>query len=174
MFINTSKNSEISVKISCLTLYVDLLLSRTHLCNYDINLTYPQNGIIPPVPLRLPTARDVPFFLKTRRGRYNLMSELKRRYSRRGHTLSKRDQEQSRRSWKRDLSLRANGTIDPWVCIPVMTSIEHTLTNYSMDAYSLTCSLIMPSTTLSHGVGATSTQPYCPNRLFLGLSKSTD
>jgi len=102
---------------------------QTHLCNYDVNLTYPQNGIIPPVPLRLPTQRDVPFY--NRRGRRNFMSELKHRYSRRSRTLSRRDRDQSRRSWKRDLSLRTNGTIDPWYgCLLMDMFIDYAI-NYT-------------------------------------------
>ncbi|THV05581.1 alpha/beta-hydrolase [Dendrothele bispora CBS 962.96] len=39
---------------------------QSHLCGYDVNLTYPQNGIIPPIALNLPSARDVPFALQSR------------------------------------------------------------------------------------------------------------
>ncbi|KAF5315989.1 hypothetical protein D9758_018113 [Tetrapyrgos nigripes] len=40
--------------------------SQSHLCGYDVNLTYPQDGIIPSIALNLPTQRDVPFALQSR------------------------------------------------------------------------------------------------------------
>ncbi|KAG6897814.1 hypothetical protein C0992_010618 [Termitomyces sp. T32_za158] len=54
---------------------------QAKLCHYDVNLTYPQNGTIPPVPLNLPTQRDVPFLLKSSLYRKGLMAELKKRYA---------------------------------------------------------------------------------------------
>jgi carboxypeptidase D len=40
---------------------------------------------------------------------------LKRRHLEESSRLQKRDREIRREAWKRDLSERVNGTIDPWV-----------------------------------------------------------
>lgn len=101
---------------------------QTHLCGYDVNLTYPQKGVIPSVPLRQAALRQVPFALKSQR---QVMSELQLRYSRRSQRLSKRDREMRRLAWKRDLSLRTNGTIDPWYgCILIGMMIDYAV-NYT-------------------------------------------
>ncbi|KAJ7032821.1 alpha/beta-hydrolase [Mycena alexandri] len=90
----------------------------THLCGYDLNFTYPQNG-------RFPTLKDPSFgsmiygppgtqkarklFLKTlakQNGRLSGVSQLDKR--------ELIHLEERRNSWKRDLAGRANGTLDPW------------------------------------------------------------
>src|SRR6266545_461419 len=90
------------------------MFRRTHLCAYDLNLTYPQNGIIPDPPLIFPTQRTIPWTTNAQYSRRSLFRELQRR----GDSwpfLNRDEQEYSHRAWKRDLSLRTNGTIDPWV-----------------------------------------------------------
>jgi len=92
------------------------------LCHYDVNLTYPQNGLIPDVPVVFPTQRTIPFFKKARK---NFFKELKRRIVDMPKTLMKRDikeRQEAKELWKRDLSLRANGTLDPWVCFLALWS----------------------------------------------------
>jgi carboxypeptidase D len=94
-------------------------LNREHLCGYDINLTYPQNGIIPSVGFIDARDRDVPFQLEKTMAKYKykyakrgLVGEVKRRYA----ELEMTERELiARRREKRDLRLRANGTLDPWV-----------------------------------------------------------
>lgn len=113
-----------------------------------MNLTYPQQGIIPSVAVEQPSLRQIPFLL---RSMGDVMSELRLRYSSR-QTLSKRDREASLDTWKRDLSSRANGTIDPWVCGSHINSCERCLTGRSMGVFSLMRCLITPSTSLFHGV----------------------
>ncbi|TFK74999.1 alpha/beta-hydrolase [Pluteus cervinus] len=88
---------------------------QTHLCHYDINLTYPQNGPLAPVSLVLPSGRDVPFFAKQMSSNQFMNNLFQRSLDQ--PELSKRDlveREERRLAWKRDLSDRQNGTLDPW------------------------------------------------------------
>lgn len=87
---------------------------RTHLCGYDLNLTYPQNGIIPDPPLILPTQRSFPGSLDLRFPRgWTFLHELKRRHNLQSRSLVKRDKEIARSVWKRE-ALQSNDTINPW------------------------------------------------------------
>ncbi|KAF5383799.1 hypothetical protein D9615_003548 [Tricholomella constricta] len=89
---------------------------QSKLCHYDVNLTYPQNGVIPPVPLVLPSQRDVPFLLQNSLSHHGLMSELAKRQTLQKRTLQGRERERSRLAWKRDfMTGRPRGTLDPWV-----------------------------------------------------------
>ncbi|KAJ7716754.1 Alpha/Beta hydrolase protein [Mycena metata] len=105
---------------------------QEHLCGFDVNLTYPQNGIIPTVKFIDAADRDVPFLDKTLYSKRGLVDEVNRRYAEmdpveRDHRARQRRQ----RTWKRDLSLRANGTLDPWYgCALLPEFIDYAL-NYS-------------------------------------------
>ncbi|KAJ7066374.1 alpha/beta-hydrolase [Mycena amicta] len=100
---------------------------QEHLCGYDINLTYPQNGVIPTVKFIDAADRDVPFLERSARKsltkRGGLVAEINRRYA----ELEPVERQKS----KRDLSLRANGTLDPWYgCALLPEFIDYAL-NYS-------------------------------------------
>lgn len=94
-------------------------VTRQHLCNYDLNLTYPQNGTFP----SLVDPRDVPasFFESTvarSKGAMAMKGLFARNYAAQGAAadLTIRDleaREEKRQLWKRDLSGRPNGTLDP-------------------------------------------------------------
>ena len=103
-------------------------MSRTHLCGYDLNLTYPQRGgHFPTLNLTLPTdgasasrlSRLNPTHDSETRER-TLHAAVSERFAatygspalakRAGHFERR---EAARAQWKRDLSGRANGTIDP-------------------------------------------------------------
>ncbi|KAF7314221.1 Carboxypeptidase [Mycena kentingensis (nom. inval.)] len=103
---------------------------QEHLCGFDINLTYPQNGIIPSVQFIDATDRSVPFLqqqtAKNLAKRGGLMSEINRR-----HAALQREGRQTPQMEKRDLSLRAKGTLDPWYgCALLPEFIDYSL-NYS-------------------------------------------
>ncbi|KAF7795039.1 hypothetical protein EIP86_006183 [Pleurotus ostreatoroseus] len=89
---------------------------QSHLCGYDLNLTYPQNGHFPT--LNPPHLDDIFLKRETRVQKKSLLKEVFRadaQMTRRG--LHKRELPsvlEKRAEWKRDLSGRANGTIDPW------------------------------------------------------------
>ncbi|KAK0467098.1 Alpha/Beta hydrolase protein [Desarmillaria tabescens] len=103
---------------------------QSNLCGYDVNLTYPQGGIIPSVPLILPTDRDVIFLLSEMRMR-SFKSQLFSKLSGRAdevNTLTRRDQAARGEEWKRDLTGRANGTIDSWYgCLLLDEFIDYAL-----------------------------------------------
>ncbi|KAF4610524.1 hypothetical protein D9613_006929 [Agrocybe pediades] len=88
---------------------------QSKLCHFDINLTYPQNGVIPDVHFAQPAQREIPFtLLKSKR---TFFQQLKLRAADESQSLAKRDLQErdvQKENWKRDLSGRANGTIDPW------------------------------------------------------------
>ncbi|KAL0953728.1 hypothetical protein HGRIS_004919 [Hohenbuehelia grisea] len=94
---------------------------QDHLCNYDINLTYPQQGLITSLPVVQPEDREIPFLSRLHRqsrlSKRNFVREVARRYAERGlseTSIAKRDREVSRAAWKRDLAGRSNGTVDSW------------------------------------------------------------
>lgn len=107
---------------------------QSKLCGYDVNLTYPQGGIIPSISLILPTDRDVVFLLSEMRMR-SFKSQLLSKLSVRADevdTLTRRDQATRREEWKRDLTGRpSNGTIDSWYgCLLLDEFIDYAL-NYT-------------------------------------------
>ncbi|KAJ6581912.1 Alpha/Beta hydrolase protein [Mycena capillaripes] len=74
---------------------------QEHLCGYDVNLTYPQD--------------------KSHSALLN--------WKRLSGTLISRQHQQG--TWKRDLSMRANGTIDPWYGCGLLTEFIDYALNYS-------------------------------------------
>ncbi|KAF8917843.1 alpha/beta-hydrolase [Mucidula mucida] len=81
---------------------------QSHLCGYDVNLTYPQNGIIPSVELVLPSSPKLHLALSSDAGKRS----LERRQVHSG----------------RDLSQRVNGSIDPWYgCLLLDEFIDYAL-----------------------------------------------
>ncbi|KAJ7117599.1 alpha/beta-hydrolase [Mycena epipterygia] len=105
---------------------------QEHLCGFDINLTYPQEGIIPTVNFIDARDRDVPFLERKKYAKRGLVAEITQRYAELEPT--ERDllaRQRERGTWKRDLSLRANGTLDPWYgCALLPEFIDYAL-NYS-------------------------------------------
>ncbi|KAI0773297.1 alpha/beta-hydrolase [Trametes elegans] len=84
---------------------------QEHLCGYDLNLTYPQDGHFPTLQYVNPTARDARLlraFSRTQQGALQAR-EVIRQAKRASHPI-----ERSTIPKARDLSARANGTIDPW------------------------------------------------------------
>ncbi|KAJ7058539.1 alpha/beta-hydrolase [Mycena amicta] len=95
--------------------------TQEHLCGYDLNFTYPQNGHFPT--LKDPSFGSIFGSGKARNGRFKSLKELaaqngRLRKSKSTSTdKSKRAliiQEERRQAWKRDLSNRPNGTLDPY------------------------------------------------------------
>ncbi|KAI0329310.1 alpha/beta-hydrolase [Cubamyces sp. BRFM 1775] len=99
---------------------------QEHLCGFDLNLTYPQNGHFPTLNLVRPTEHSAlsqsllePTESRTRsQSLQKAVSEKfaatyhSRAFNKRAEFFERR--EESRREWKRDLTGRANGTIDPF------------------------------------------------------------
>ena len=79
---------------------------QEHLCAFDLNLTYPQNGYFPSLNLQPPTDRNVTASLsKTRVNRQSFIKEAATRSSKRSNGQGPP---------MRDLTGRANGTVDGW------------------------------------------------------------
>jgi carboxypeptidase D len=117
MYTTTSNNSQSIVVVffpfmtNCDAHLMDLAF-RTHLCGFDLNLTYPQNGVIPNPPLIFPTQRNLGPIPDTT-SRRTSFHEFTRRADIQSRSAT-RERDIARRAWKED-ALRANGTIDPWV-----------------------------------------------------------
>lgn len=82
-----------------------------------MNLTYPQNGKIPTVPFLDPTAPASHFNRLRKDPKQSFVEKVQSRYgalSKSGLAKRDEDREVAHSAWKRDLSQRANGTIDPW------------------------------------------------------------
>ena len=108
---------------------------RTHLCGYDLNLTYPQDGHFPPLmdptiglspeaPIRKPPATSSTASLQNILATINTNSQ----------SLDKREvvaREEKRQIWKRSLSGRANGTIDPWYGCFLLFEVADYAMNFS-------------------------------------------
>ncbi|KAJ7083434.1 Alpha/Beta hydrolase protein [Mycena epipterygia] len=91
--------------------WISLVLCREHLCGYDLNLTYPQNG-------HFPTLRDPSFgsSIHTSRPVFKTLAASHGRLSQ-AFGSDKREfvrREEHRQSWKRSLAGRPNGTLDPF------------------------------------------------------------
>ncbi|KAI8982714.1 alpha/beta-hydrolase [Trametes punicea] len=99
---------------------------QEHLCGFDLNLSYPQNGQFPTLNLVRPTensalSQSLLEPTKTRTRSKSLQRAVAEKFvaAQGGRSLSKRAEfferrEESHQQWKRDLSGRANGTIDPF------------------------------------------------------------
>ncbi|PCH36382.1 alpha/beta-hydrolase [Wolfiporia cocos MD-104 SS10] len=114
---------------------------QEHLCGYDLNLTYPQDGHFPDLQLIYPTdagRADEVYMAKSKRNalmsKRDLISEGRKRFgensmhSRGGMSRMRRDSSVSKAIVKRDLAGRANGTIDPWYgCFLFDAMVEYAL-----------------------------------------------
>ncbi|KAF7307464.1 Alpha/beta-hydrolase [Mycena indigotica] len=89
---------------------------QQHLCGYDLNFTYPETAHFPT--LKDPSFGSTSFPSAALQNRqYKSLKELAVGNSQFKSANNKRDlalQEERRQAWKRDLSGRANGTIDPY------------------------------------------------------------
>ena len=116
MYSSTSKNSMSSLN-GILRDIFDAAFCRSHLCGFDFNLTYPQHGHFPTLNPQEPTA----FGSDQRSLKKTLVKEALKadnhmaRASIKARSLEPGSERfQKREQWKRDLTGRANGTIDPW------------------------------------------------------------
>ncbi|KAJ7487265.1 alpha/beta-hydrolase [Mycena galericulata] len=108
----------------------DYFRTQEHLCGYDLNFTYPQNG-------PFPTLRD-PSFGSSIKSRISPETSLKSLFARNFLStpwhVSKRDlvrREEARQQWKRDLAGRPNGTLDPWYGCLIYDEMVEYATNFS-------------------------------------------
>jgi len=103
---------------------------RSHLCGFDINLTYPETKPIPPINLAS-SGNNMPFRLNLSRFR-KFYAKLQRRAEAISTTPYKRDLGETKQLGKRNLAGRANGTIDPWVGVVRFSKYNNTKHLYCM------------------------------------------
>ncbi|KAJ7240373.1 Alpha/Beta hydrolase protein [Mycena haematopus] len=91
--------------------------TQEHLCGYDLNFTYPQNGHFPtpvnPVASRVPSSANSAFKSLIK----SSLALVKAKGNSKPLPLNRREavrREERRQEWKRIIAGRANGTLDPW------------------------------------------------------------
>lgn len=90
---------------------------RTHLCGFDLNLTYPQHGHFPTLNLTPETISSDSQRLRKKdllTSALAVDAHMKASGLEKGSLDSGNRRLQKRDQWKRELTGRANGTIDPW------------------------------------------------------------
>ena len=112
---------------------------RTHLCGLDLNLTYPQNGTFPTLNPPMPNHRLSTLDARVKERKTMLFKKaLKQDALERRAGVKKRDlateevRFAKRLQWKRDLSGRANGTIDPWYACDLYDEVIDYALNFSL------------------------------------------
>ncbi|KAF7361130.1 Carboxypeptidase [Mycena sanguinolenta] len=86
--------------------------TQEHLCGYDLNFTYPQNGHFPT--LKDPSFGSSPEVARKARSKLSLETLAKQSSRYQASSDITKRQLAKREEWKRDLSDRPNGTLDPW------------------------------------------------------------
>lgn len=116
-------------------LQLSRLRIRHHLCGFDLNLTYPQVGTFPTLNLtsglRATLGADGTSSRAAASLKAAFANELaaRKRTSRNSPGVSERLRKRS--EWKRDLSGRANGTIDPWYGCDVFDEMRDYALNFT-------------------------------------------
>ncbi|GBE89633.1 alpha/beta-hydrolase [Sparassis crispa] len=108
---------------------------QQHLCGYDLNLTYPQDGYFPDLGYVYPVNGAINAETLNKRKpiltKRALLQEARVRYGNFGRIPAGRVGHLRRDQYKRDLTGRANGTIDPWYgCFTYDAMIDYAL-NFS-------------------------------------------
>ncbi|KAI9065255.1 alpha/beta-hydrolase [Trametes sanguinea] len=109
---------------------------QEHLCGYDLNLTYPQDGHFPT--LQFISGEELSPSASRSASRMNAAVRAKRKQKQRSVIeLAKRVSEENVRrdiakAQKRDLSGRANGTIDPWYGYDLLDEMIEYALNFSL------------------------------------------
>ncbi|KAJ7668909.1 alpha/beta-hydrolase [Mycena rosella] len=107
--------------------------TQYHLCGYDLNLTYPQNGHFPT--LRDPSfGSNTPFAAGARTLSLKALAAHNGRLSQLSGSVKRElavRREEHLQAWKRDLAGRANGTIDPWYGCSIAGELLDYVSNFS-------------------------------------------
>ncbi|KZT28980.1 alpha/beta-hydrolase [Neolentinus lepideus HHB14362 ss-1] len=111
--------------------------TQTHLCGYDLNLTYPETAPFPTIDTHWGEIADTMAIADRKRGRYSksaFKNALAAKVKRQGQLLAVRDletREERRQAWKRDLSGRSNTTIDPFYGCDLLDFVIDYALNYT-------------------------------------------
>lgn len=114
----------------------DYFQEQSSLCGYDFNLTYPQDGHFPSLNPPFPEGFILASGTKATKKAFFQQALLRDAQGRSGK--SKRglgvteEQIQKREQWKRDLSGRANGTLDPWYLCDIYDEMIDYALNFSI------------------------------------------
>ncbi|KAJ7721105.1 alpha/beta-hydrolase [Mycena metata] len=108
--------------------------TQEHLCGYDLNLTYPQNGLFPTLESVKALHPTDPLADRTGKSttRHKVLQANKEKA--RAMPLSKREvvlREERRQEWKRTLAGRPNGTLDPFYGCRLFEELWDTALNFS-------------------------------------------
>ena len=112
------------------------LTYRSDLCGYNLTLTYPQNGLFKTLDGPISSLFEASFlFLRgsARRvifSKRDMVNEVKKRAIEQPGGIRKR--EANRQQWKRDLSQRPNGTIDPYYGCAIYDEMVDYALNFSL------------------------------------------
>lgn len=119
--LDTTHKSSNTLRLSkphlCRTLSSSHILktTRSHLCQYDVNLTYPQTSLLPSIPLINPTERDNPF-LAYRSNARAFLRQLHRRGVEQQSELTRRGESNFvKRDSSQFFENRPFDQLDPWV-----------------------------------------------------------
>ncbi|EIW53480.1 alpha/beta-hydrolase [Trametes versicolor FP-101664 SS1] len=106
-----------------------------HLCGFDLNLTYPQVGTFPTLNLTSGLRASLGAAGTSSRAAASLKAAFARELAARQRTsrdsLDVSERLQKRSEWKRDLSGRANGTLDPWYGCDVFDEMRDYALNFT-------------------------------------------
>jgi carboxypeptidase D len=108
-------------------------LLRSSLCGYDIDLKYPETQKLPTITAPLGGLWASLGGSKSQLGHSSFLSTFKSRLRTNlaRASFDKRKRELAQREWKRDLSSRANGTIDPWYGCDLLDFVIDYAVNYT-------------------------------------------
>ncbi|KAL9713485.1 hypothetical protein Ac2012v2_003096 [Leucoagaricus gongylophorus] len=88
--------------------------AQSHLCQYDVNLTYPQTSLLPSIPLINPTQRDLPF-LASKLSARTFLRQLYRRGAEKRYELVRRGgSDFVKRDSSQFFKNRPFDQLDPW------------------------------------------------------------
>ena len=112
------------------------MLFRDGLCGYNLTLKYPETQKFPTIapPLGgLLSGQGGSSKTQLRYSTYSstFRSRLRTSLASASANLDKRKRELSQREWKRDLSTRANGTLDPWYGCDLLDFVIDYALNYT-------------------------------------------
>lgn len=111
-------------------------MCRSHLCGYDLNLSYPELAIIPTIIAPIPEQWGDGPSSTTVSSKAGLFSHISRKYK--SQTQERRSfrfyrkSEYDKSQWKRDLINRPNGTLDPWYGCALLEEIIDYAVNFSL------------------------------------------
>lgn len=133
MYTTTSKNSKYTLP-SPSNIPPDHLITRDHLCGFDLNLTYPQNGHFPTLNPPMPRGGAAASHKRKQKEaifRQALQADIQDGIAMRKREISE-DRLAKRDQWKRDLSGRANGAIDPFYKCDLFDEMVDYALNFSL------------------------------------------